>query len=98
MVIYLKNHISIGNSSSDGDVIFSLLLEEMKHSENIEVSFKDMNAVSSSFINSAFIKLLDFYSFEDIKKKLTFTDTMKIHNKYLKERFEFESKRALAIC
>ena len=93
MVIQLKNIIQSGFTNSDGDIIFNIIQSHFINEDIIEISFLGMGAVSSSFVNSAFLKLLDFYEFDDIKKKIKFTNTLKIHTDLIKSRFIFESER-----
>ncbi|WP_425270051.1 STAS-like domain-containing protein [Leptospira congkakensis] len=79
----------------EGNEIFEILLNLLETNENISISFKGLGAVSSSFVNSAFIRLLDKYSFNEIQKRIKFIDTLKIHNNLIKQRFQFETSTRL---
>lgn len=91
MVIKLTDYISNGINNSEGELIFKIIMDKIEKEENLEISFSGMTAVSSSFVNSAFIELLKFYKFEYIKNKIKFKDTLKVHNDLIKSRFEFET-------
>ena len=91
MVIKIKDYIPNGSDNYEGEIIFKIIMENIEKNEILNISFSDMNAVSSSFVNSAFIELLNFYNFDYIKRKLKFQDTLKVHNDLIKSRFEFET-------
>ncbi|MBM9547784.1 STAS-like domain-containing protein [Leptospira sp. 201903074] len=91
MVIQLKDYIVNGYSNNEGEIIHSLILKNFDKTERIEISFIGMGAVSSSFVNCAFINLLEYYTFSEIKSKIYFTNTLKIHNDLIKDRFSFET-------
>ncbi|XDD52533.1 STAS-like domain-containing protein (plasmid) [Leptospira sp. WS92.C1] len=91
MVIYLKDYIQSGSSYRDGEIIYKLLIHNFPINEKIIISFKDFGAVSSSFVNVAFVQLLENFSFDEIRKKLNFIDTLKVHTNLIKDRFEFET-------
>ena len=94
MELILCNHIDPnGGDVQEGTKIFKILCDNWNTEETISVSFRDLGAVSSSFINTAFIGLLERYSFNEIKSKLRFVDTMKLHNDLIRSRFEYERKQ-----
>jgi len=96
MVIKIKDYVVNGSTNSDGDIIFKIIVQNYKIENFIDISFEGMGAVSSSFINSAFVQLLELYSFSEIKTKLKFTNTLKVHNDLIKSRFYFEEEKRLA--
>ncbi|NCC84363.1 MAG: DUF4325 domain-containing protein [Clostridia bacterium] len=80
-------------TNDDGDVLFLHIQDCMKNGSSVNVSFDDVDSVSSSFVNSAFIKLLDYYSFDDIKKNLIITNSNSHINTVIKRRFYFETSK-----
>lgn len=54
------------------------------------MSFSGVNGVPTSFSNSAFIELLNDFTFEYIKQYITFIDTSPQINKMLNKRFHYE--------
>nr|WP_179959078.1 DUF4325 domain-containing protein [Streptococcus mutans] len=63
----------------------------MRAGEEVRVSFEGVSYVSTSFVNSAFIHLLENFIFNTIKAKLSFIKSTIQINKLIKERFVFES-------
>jgi hypothetical protein len=75
MVIRILNHVPHGYSAHEGNVIANVLQKTLNGSdEPVEVSFKGVSDVPSSFINAALVSLLDTYSFEWVKSHVAFTD------------------------
>ena len=62
------------------------------------VSFEGVSYVSTSFVNSAlaFINLLENFTFNTIKAKLSFIKSTIQINKLIKERFAFETNKTIA--
>ncbi|OME58247.1 hypothetical protein BSK59_08680 [Paenibacillus odorifer] len=77
-------------SNDDGETIQKLLLRHFRSGEKVIVSFKGIDSASSSFINSAFIDLLETYDFDFIKEHLGFSDANRTINETIKRRFAFE--------
>lgn len=89
MVIYILEHVKTASTYEDGEVVFNLISSALKNNENVTLSFKDVSSVPSAFINSALIRLLEFFDFDLIRNKLTFADTTKHINELIKSRFAF---------
>lgn len=90
MVLNVLDHVERCYSNADGDVILALIKPILATGEQVTVSFRGVDSVPSSFVNSALIALLDDFSFEDIKKNLRFSNSTKQINEMIKERFNFE--------
>src|SRR5579871_3178096 len=90
MVINILDHISYCHSHNDGEVIASLITPHLKRGEQITLSFSGVYSVPSSFVNSAFIRLLDEFTFEYIRGHLMFVHSTKQINEMIKKRFDFE--------
>ncbi len=90
MVIKVSDFTEKCYTNHDGEIIFKKIKSLMDQNETANVSFRDIDAVTSSFVNSAFIELLEYYSFDYIKSHLTFSDTTKHINELIKKRFKFE--------
>jgi hypothetical protein len=93
MVIRLKDHIDRCVSAAEGETIAKLILAAFATGEAVEVSFESFEVASSSFVNSAFIQLLETYSFAEIRAKLKFIHSNGPINDLIKRRFAFESQR-----
>jgi len=57
------------------------------------VSFAGVDVVPSSFVNGAFVELLDDYSFDELKRKLRIVDSNVAINNVIKRCLEFSAKR-----
>lgn len=92
MVIVILDHIPHCYSNADGDVIHDLIVKGFSQSEEIVLSFQGVDGVSSSFVNSALIRLLDDYEYNDIKARLKIINSTKQINQMIKSRFIFEAE------
>ncbi|MCM3110695.1 STAS-like domain-containing protein [Lederbergia lenta] len=77
-------------SNNEGLIIYNLIRNEFTLSNQVVISFNGIRALNSSFVNSAFIELLNSYDFDFIKKNLRFTNSTKQINEMIKSRFDFE--------
>ncbi|MBU5673268.1 STAS-like domain-containing protein [Paenibacillus brevis] len=90
VTIRIIDHVNHGYTNADGDVIKDLILKELNTGQQVLLSFAEIDSVSSSFLNSALIDLLDHYSFDFIKSNLGFKDSSKAINDAIRRRFSFE--------
>jgi hypothetical protein len=91
MIIKVTDHTSRCLTGSDGHKIFKVIRPLMDQGRTVVVSFKGIDAVSPTFINTAFIDLLIHFDFDLIKAYLSFSDTYKHINDLIKKRFAFET-------
>lgn len=89
MVIKIIDYIEKPSSYEDGEVIYKIISQKMKDNENVVVSFSGIASVPSAFVNSAFIRLLEEFSFEKIRSLLVITDSTRHINELIKSRFDF---------
>lgn len=89
-------------TQESGDLVYEVICESINASEIIELDFKDIESMISSFLNNAIGKLYKDYSSEEISKYLKFvnlpsekipTVNMVINNakKYYADRESFEN-------
>lgn len=88
--VNILDHVNQCYSNADGDVIRHIILDQFSSGEKVVVSLKGVDGLCSSFINSAFIELLEMYDFDFIKTHLTFVNSSKSINENIKRRFSFE--------
>ena len=89
MVIRILDHVQTYSSYSDGEVIFRLIAAEFDAGRAVAVSFDGIVAISSAFVNSALIRLVESYDFAFIREHLDFLDTTKQINRVIRDRFLF---------
>ena len=90
MVINILDYIERCYSNADGEVILALIKPKLAKGEQVTISFSGVDGVPSSFVNSAFIQLLEDFTFEEIRQNLRFINSTKQINQMIKSRFEFE--------
>ncbi|EIJ79101.1 hypothetical protein PB1_16129 [Bacillus methanolicus PB1] len=93
VLVQISNHVGRCYSNEDGKIIKDILKSHLDKGHNITVSFKDIDGVTSSFVNTAFIELLNEYEFDFIKKSIRFVNSTKQINDMIKDRFLFEVNR-----
>lgn len=77
-------------SNDDGNVLFKEIEYLFNLEEKVNVSFEGISGLNSSFVNSAFIQLLNDFTFEFIKDNLKFSNSNKQINKLILSRFKYE--------
>ncbi|HHQ1276459.1 TPA: STAS-like domain-containing protein, partial [Listeria monocytogenes] len=61
--LYINNITQNAFSNADGDTVRVEIKKVLSAGNKVEVSFNGFTSVNTSFVNSAFIKLLNDYSF-----------------------------------
>lgn len=90
MVVNVKDHVNHCYTNADGDIIRNLIQRDLENGLPVTVSFIGIHSVSSSFVNSAFIALLDTMNFGLIRANLHFINSNKQINDMIKKSFYFE--------
>ncbi|SRR5260221_10883474 len=89
MVIRILDHIKTYSSYDDGEIIYRLIAKEFDAGRDAEVSFDGIKSISSAFANSALIRLVEKYPFEQIKSRLHIVDSTRQINRLVRDRFAF---------
>lgn len=99
MVVRILDHVASYATYADGEVIYRLLATEIRGRRDVALSFDGIKAISSSFVNSALVRLLEEFSFDDIRRHLRIIDSTRQINRLVKDRFEFaaENEQMLAL-
>lgn len=92
VTIVVSDYLDSYMSNDDGDKLFDLIKNHFDNRKYVKVSFKGVKGLNTSFVNSAFISLLDYYDFGYIKQNLTFENTTKQINDLILNRFKFETR------
>ena len=77
-------------TNKDGKKIYEAIVDDIKEGTKVFVDFEGIDSVNTSFVNSAFIDLLDVVPPEHVKAHLDFKNTSPLMNEIFKGRFEFE--------
>lgn len=76
MVIHVKDHLSGCATNEDGETLLTLVDEEIRDHGMAHVDFHGVIYVTTSFVNSAFLPLLDRMSFDEAKARLKVTGAL----------------------
>lgn len=90
VTIGLKDSVKTHMSNDDGDILFNKILSTLKDNKDVLVDLDGVPGLNTSFINSAFIQLLDHFSFWEIQKRLGFINGNKQIYNLVKSRFHKE--------
>lgn len=99
-VVNICDLVSSTSTNDDGDKVFSYIYDYIKHNKKITLSFEGIYALNSSFVNSAFVELLDHFPLKQIQTNLVFVNSTKQINSLILKRFKEESiskQKAIAI-
>lgn len=88
--IKIKDIVENTSFNKDGEIIFNLIRNSIMDKEHITVSFEGIHALNTSFVNSAFIELLEYFTFEEIKQYVSFVNSTKQINTVISKRFKDE--------
>lgn len=91
VTIIVKELVDNVRDNQSGLVLLEAIQNAFEKKQKVIVSFESIPYISTSFINSAFINLLDDYTFEEIKANLTFKNSTAQINQLIRERFAFET-------
>lgn len=92
VTIVVNNQLKSYTTNDDGDKLFNLIRDHFENKDRVKISFQGIKGLNTSFVNSAFISLLDYYDFSFIKQNLTFENTTKQINDLILSRFRFETQ------
>ncbi len=97
MVLNVEKYVGNGYTVENGRKVHDLLASQLSDNHFVTVSFSGIDAISSSFVNAAFISLLDTYSIDCIKSKINFVDSTKPINQMILKRFVFETQKRTSL-
>lgn len=92
-LIELENSLNQYVTNEDGDLLFTLIDNEFKKDNKVVISMLGIHGLNTSFVNSAFIQLLEHYSYEFIKRNLIFTNSNKQINDVILNNFKYQTER-----
>ena len=93
VMIRIKDVVDSASSYEDGTKVLDTVRTQLRAGEIVELSFDGIPAVTSAFVNSALIPLLESDSFDVLRNRLLFTHTTRFINDVIRRRFAFVVKR-----
>ncbi len=94
MVIKIVDYVEKPSTYEDGQIVYDVISQMMKKGEKTVISFSGITSIPSAFVNSAFIRLLEEFSYDEIKSLLVITDSTRHINELIKSRFNFVLSQA----
>jgi len=95
MVMRVLDHVAQCYTAKDGFVIARLVSRALTKSEKAILSFDGVSDVPSSFVNAAFVSLLDDFSFDQIRANLAvINSTRQINDMILRRMRDGAARRA----
>lgn len=91
MVITVRNVSKFADTNAQGDMLFRALMDAMQTSQAITVDFTGVQNATSSFVNSSFVRLLDYYSFAAIQQRLKIVGVNRQIANMIRSRMQFEA-------
>lgn len=91
MVVRLLDHVQHCSSYAEGDVIFEIIAPQIKRGEDVTLSFDGVDAVPSSFINAAIVRLVEVVNVNEIKAHLRVINSTRQINDLIRSRVAFLS-------
>ena len=92
MVILVNALIDAAVSEDDGAIVFKRLREALETHEIVTLSFSGLKTATTSFVNTAFVPLLDSFTFSEIKLRVKVIESTRQINHMIKWRLETEAK------
>lgn len=92
--IRIKDYVSQASSYDDGQVIFNLIVDDIRANKPVEVSFDGITAVPSAFVNAAIVQLVETVPTEQIFRNLQITHSTKFINELILRRFAFVNEQS----
>lgn len=91
--VRIIDHIQHPSTYEDGQVIFNLIVNDVRSGNPVEVSFEGLHAVPSAFINAALLQLTETVSLKQIFSSLRITHSTKFINEMINRRFAFVAEQ-----
>jgi len=97
MVINILDLVPHCYTWADGEIVGRAIQQALADKEKVVVSFTGVEDVPTSFVNAAFVRLLDDFSYEDIRSNLSVVNSTRQINEMIKRRLDFEAKRTASV-
>lgn len=96
MVIRVVDLAPAAYTNDDGATVHASIVAALAVHEKLVVSFAGVDAVTSSFVNSALLPLIETLGLEAFKQRVRIIDATKPTIDLIKHRIAFEARRSTA--
>jgi hypothetical protein len=93
VVISVKALVAGGDTAAQGCIVYDKLCAELQASNTVTVDFTGIMNITSSFANTAFVPLLDHFSFDAIKARLVIQGANRQISNMLRDRMSKENAK-----
>lgn len=93
MVIRVKRLVDACDTNSRGEVVRAAIVSALAVNGIVVLSFSGLSNATSSFVNSAFVDLLETMPFDEIKQRVRVIDASRQIIDMIKLRMTFEAGR-----
>jgi hypothetical protein len=88
MVIRILDIASGADTSVQGDLAYAKLKIALRTSDEITVSFEGVKTATSSFVNTSFVRLLEDWTLDELKRRMRVISSTRQINDMIKSRLE----------
>ena len=88
MVIRVADIVPGADTAEQGGRLFEILRQALNGPGTVTISFDGMHTATSSFVNVAFVALLDDFSYDDLRSRIRITNSTRQINDMIKTRLE----------
>ncbi|WP_022721697.1 STAS-like domain-containing protein [Rhodopseudomonas sp. B29] len=96
MQISIRRTSGYADTATQGEIILQMLRSALRSGANVTIDFDGVTTATSSFANTAFVPLLDEFSFDQIKQRLRIVRSTRQINEMIKRRLDRESSNVAA--
>jgi hypothetical protein len=86
MVTRVRDIVDGCNTNADGDAVFRFVLESLKSGMDVVLDFSEVTNVTTSFVNSSFVRLAEELSFDALKRHVRLIATNRQVANLIQER------------
>lgn len=93
MVIRVIDLVESCDTSAQGDAVLPVVAAALRQGSTVTVSFAGISTATSSFVNAAFVDLLQEFGIDQLKSRLRFADSTRQINEMIRLRLFSEATR-----
>ena len=94
MVIRIADIVPGADTADQGNRLFEILQQALRGPGTVTISFDGIQTATSSFVNTAFVALLDDFSYEDLRSRIRVINSTRQINDMIKTRLKRSSSVA----
>tara|TARA_R110000822_G_scaffold101546_1_gene227693 strand:- start:304 stop:603 length:300 start_codon:yes stop_codon:yes gene_type:complete len=93
VVVIVRDIVDACDTPLQGKTVFSQIVDSLTSGDNVEIDFSGVLGMTSSFVNCAFIPLLDLLPFDHIKRQLNVVHANRQIVNMLRDRMMVHAER-----